>query len=294
MALPTVPTVRSACRLSPLRDTGPMVTDFDATPVRARGLLVDIDGVLVTSWEPIDGAARTVSTCREAGVPLRFLTNTTSASRREIARRLAAAGIEVDAAEIISAPAATAAWLNAEHPGAACYLINSGDLGADFEGVHVVGPEEPADVVVLGGAGEEFSYTQMNHALGLLLDGAVLVGMHRNLYWRTAAGFNLDTGAYLTALEHAADTTATVLGKPSPDFFRTGLTDLGVAPGDAVMVGDDVDNDVLGAQAVGLTGVLVRTGKFRPAAVDAADGVPDHIVDSIASLTGLLGLDTGA
>ena len=266
----------------------------DTPPIRANGVLIDIDGVLVTSWHQIDGAAAAVASCRAAGIALRFLTNTTSASRREIARRLTDAGIPVDPTEIISAPAATAAWLNAEHPDAACYLINSGDLGEDFAGVRVVGSDEAADVVVLGGAGEEFSYTQMNHALGLLLDGAALVGMHRNLYWRTADGFNLDTGAYLTALERAADTAATVLGKPTPDFFRTGLADLAVAPDDAVMVGDDVDNDVLGAQAVGITGVLVRTGKFRPAAVDAADGTPDHVVDSIATLPELLGLPATA
>lgn len=255
-----------------------------------QGLLVDIDGVLVVSWQPIEGGARVLSACRSAGIGLRLLTNTTSASRAVIAGRLNAAGIAVDVDEIMTAPAATAAWLNAEHPEAPCFLINSGDLGDDFAGVHLVGPDEPADVVVLGGAGEEFSYTQMNHALGLLLDGAVLVGMHRNLYWRTAGGFNLDTGAYLAALEQASGAAATVLGKPSGEFFKAALTALDLDADGVAMIGDDIDNDVLAAQAIGLTGILVKTGKYRPQALSLADESPDVIIDSIADLPTVLGL----
>ena len=254
------------------------------------GLLLDIDGVLVVSWQPIDGAAAAIAACRASGLPLRFVTNTTSISRPEIARRLGAAGIEVDVDEILSAPAATAAWVRAVHPEARCYLINSGDLGDDLAGLDLVGEDEPADLVILGGAGPEFSYRQMNHALGLLLDGAGLVGMHRNWYWRTAEGFSLDTGAYLVALEGAADVRATVLGKPSPDFFLTAIDSLGATRDRVAMVGDDIDNDVLAAEAIGLHGVLVRTGKFRPAAVDAAAHPPESVIDSIADLPRHLGL----
>ncbi|MEO1063365.1 MAG: TIGR01458 family HAD-type hydrolase [Actinomycetota bacterium] len=253
-----------------------------------RGALLDIDGVVVVSWHALPGAPEAVEQLRAAGLALRFLTNTTSISRVEIARRLTGEGIPVEAAEVLTAPAATASWLRRHHPDARCFLINSGDLGADLEGVTVVGDDEPADVVLLGGAGPEFSYTQMNHALALLLDGALLVGMHRNLWWRTAEGASLDTGAYLAALERAARTEATVLGKPSPDVFATGLDELDLDAAEVIMVGDDVDNDVLAAQAVGLTGVLVRTGKYRDDTLAAAPGRPDHVIDSVADLPDLL------
>lgn len=255
-----------------------------------RGLLFDIDGVLVVSWEPIAGAAAAIDRCRAAGLPVRFLTNTTSISRAEIAARLGRAGIVVDPGDVLTAPAATAAWIRAHHPGASCFLINSGDLGEDLAGIELVGPEDPADLVILGGAGPEFSYTQMNHALGLLLEGAGLVGMHRNRYWRTAEGFSLDTGAYLLALESAAQVRATVLGKPSPDFFHTAVAELGLDPTEVAMVGDDIDNDVLAAQDLGITGILVRTGKYRAEAVEAATGRPDRTIGSVAELPALLGL----
>ncbi len=258
-------------------------------PDGIEGLLLDIDGVLVLSWEPIDGAPAALAELEDAGVVVRFVTNTTSASRVEVARRLAAAGFAVSADEIFTAPVATAAWLRRERPESSYYLINSGDLGEDLGGVRLVGEDDAADVVLLGGAGPEFSYEQMNHALALLLGGAELVAMHRNRYWRTAGGFSLDTGAYLAALESAADVTGIVLGKPAPDFFRTALGDLGLASDRALMVGDDIENDVLAAQAVGIGGVLVRTGKFRAAALETAPGHPDHVIDSFASLPDLLG-----
>jgi HAD superfamily hydrolase (TIGR01458 family) len=144
--------------------------------------------------------------------------------------------------------------------------------------------------VVIGGAGPEFSYEALNRALGLLLDGAELVAMHRNRYWRTDEGFSLDAGAFVAALEVAAGTTATVLGKPSPTFFSTAVEDLGIEPGRLAMIGDDIENDVLAAQAVGLTGVLVQTGKYRPSAVEAAPGRADRTVASMAAVPALLGL----
>jgi HAD superfamily hydrolase (TIGR01458 family) len=147
------------------------------------------------------------------------------------------------------------------------------------------------DVVVVGGAGPEFSYEALDNAYGHLRNGAALVAMHRNLYWRTDAGLQLDAGAFLLGLEQAADTEAVVLGKPSGAFFAAALSTLGVGRSEAVMVGDDLDADVLGAQRSGIAGVLVRTGKFAEKDERGHDGDrPQHVVDSIADLPRLLGL----
>ena len=48
------------------------------------------------------------------------------------------------------------------------------------------------------------------------------------------------------------------------------------------------ENDVLAAQRCGLTGVLVRTGKYLPEAVAAATGTPDVVLDSFADVPALL------
>jgi HAD superfamily hydrolase (TIGR01458 family) len=247
-------------------------------------VLLDIDGVLALSWEPLPGASETVRWLRGQGVAFRLITNTTTHTRRELAQTLTEAGIEVRPDEIVTAVVATASFLRSHHAGAKVYVLSDGDARDDLEDVALTDTVEAADVVVLGGACDDFSYVAMNRIFRTLMGGATLVGMHRNLYWKTNEGWQLDGGAYIAGLEEATRRSATICGKPSAAYFEEVLGMLGVPAGRAAMVGDDVTNDVLGAQAVGITGVLVRTGKYRPEDLAHAAGVPDHQLDSIAGL----------
>src|SRR6266540_88437 len=83
-----------------------------------EGVLLDIDGTLVVSWEPLPGAAVVVTWLRYRRVPFRLVTNTTSQSRRQLAASLVGAGIRVEPADVITAVAATASYLRTYHPGA--------------------------------------------------------------------------------------------------------------------------------------------------------------------------------
>jgi HAD superfamily hydrolase (TIGR01458 family) len=205
----------------------------------------------------------------------------------DLAATLREAGFEVEHDEIITAVMATATYLSSHHPGARVALLSDGDAVDDLPGIEVVSLREPADVVVIGGACDAFSYGAVNRVFQLVREGTVLVGMHRNLYWRTSGGWQLDGGAYLAAIEAAAEVTATICGKPAPAFFAAALSLLGVNAERALMVGDDLVNDVLGAQAAGIRGVQVRTGKFQPS--DLEKGAPALTIDSLASLPDLLG-----
>ena len=102
-----------------------------------EGLLIDIDGVLTVSWEPIDGAPEAMATLRGLGIPLRFATNTTTRTRAEVASLITSAGMPVEPGEILTAPVATAVHLRRHHPGARCFLLNSGDLSEDLEGIEL-------------------------------------------------------------------------------------------------------------------------------------------------------------
>jgi HAD superfamily hydrolase (TIGR01458 family) len=144
------------------------------------------------------------------------------------------------------------------------------------------------DVVLAGGAGPEFSYQALNQAFSHLQRGARLVAMHRGLYWRTSEGLQLDTGAFLAGLEQAAGIEAEVVGKPAAAFFAAALAHLGTDAAHTLMVGDDIETDVLAAQRQGLTGVLVKTGKYLARTHRAASGTPDHVLDSFAGLPALL------
>ena len=253
-----------------------------------QGVLLDIDGVLLTSSMPLPGAAAAVAELRRSGIQVRFVTNTTSSTAADIAATLTRAEIDVGGGDLITAGVVTAAYLRQAHPGARCLVLNDGSSD-DLAGISMADPDDSAaDVVVVGGGGPSFTWDQMNVALTCLLDGAALVAMHGTAMWRTTDGFRLDGGAYTAMLESASGVPATIVGKPSPHMFVSATESLGLDPAQVIMVGDDLASDVLPAQALGMTGVLVRTGKFRPEVLERSDAQPDVVVDSVADLPALL------
>ncbi|KXZ53314.1 hypothetical protein GPECTOR_7g1208 [Gonium pectorale] len=149
-------------------------------------------------------------------------------------------------------------------------LFVAPEVVQEFAGVQLLPPgaESGAGVVVIGDMGSEWSYRELNRAFR---------------YFKDVDGLSLDVGPFTAALEFAADEKAIILGKPDPLIFRLAAESLGLEASEVVMVGDDVRGDVGGAQAAGLRGLLVRTGKFRPE--DLQQGVaPDGLLASIAEL----------
>ncbi len=267
------------------------------------GVLLDIDGVLVTSWEPIPGAAETLRVLADNQIARSYLTNTTTRTRAQIAQLLTDAGMDVAPDEVITAAALTAAYVRDRYPGAHCFLVNSGQIAEDMPGVDIVyssqfsGPTapEPPDVVLLGGAGPEYSHLTLSWVYDWMAQGVPVVAMHRSTAWTTTEGLRVDTGMYLIGMEQTSGRKATAVGKPAPEGFLAAAARLGVDPDEMYMVGDDLNNDVLAAQVVGMTGVLVRTGKFRQDTLDrwAADEFamqPNHVIESVSDLPELLGL----
>ncbi|MGF7119983.1 HAD-IIA family hydrolase [Rhodococcus sp. TAF43] len=253
---------------------------------RVEGVLFDIDGVLVTSWQPVPGAVEALDELRRRGGVRAFLTNTTSRTCDEIASELATAGFDVRPDEIVTAVRLTTEYLRSTYPGARVMLLNHGDIRADMEGVEFddVDPE----VIVLGGAGAEFTHEALSRVLDFMVAGVPVVAMHRALMWSESDGLRLDTGAYLPGLEEASGSRIVAVGKPSLTGFLTAAELMGADPAATVMVGDDFRGDVLPAQRVGMAGVLVRTGKFRQPVLDLAVDRPDHVIDSVADLPALL------
>ncbi|MGV0740757.1 HAD-IIA family hydrolase [Mycolicibacterium sp. XJ870] len=267
------------------------------------GVLFDIDGVLVTSWQPIAGAAETLKVLADNQVACSYLTNTTTRTRAQIADLLTAAGMNVAADEVITAAVLTADYVRDRYPDARCFLVNSGQIGEDMPGVDVVyssdfdGPKAPEtpDVVLLGGAGPEYSHLTLSWVYDWMAQGVPVVAMHRSTAWNTTDGLRVDTGMYLIGMEETSGRKAIAVGKPAPEGFLAAANRLGVDPDEMYIVGDDLNNDVLAGQVVGMTGVLVRTGKFRQDTLDrwATDEFamqPNHVIDSVADLPALLGL----
>jgi HAD superfamily hydrolase (TIGR01458 family) len=255
-----------------------------AGPGDRIGVLLDIDGVLYVGDEPIVGAHEALSELREISGGVRLMTNTTSRSRRAVLEHLLELGFDVSLEEVLT-PAAMAERHCRERGYEAVTVLVSDGLREDLAALDTAGAGGPVEAVILGDLGDGFTPEVLNGVFRAMMDGAELVALQHNRYWRRADGLALDVGAYAAALEYASGREAVTVGKPARAFFRAAMDDLGLERG--VMVGDDVESDVGGAMAAGLPGVLVRTGKYRQDALKARV-TPTAIVDSIKDVPGLL------
>ncbi len=250
-------------------------------PHKISGLLFDLDGVIYVGDQVIDGAVETIRTVQERSIPHRFVTNTTTKSRDALSRKMQAMGLPVQAHEILSAPYAARVYLRQRQPHS-CYFLVSEAVRDEFR--EFTTSETDPEVVVVGDIGRAWNYDLMNQLFGLLMGGAELIALHKGKYWQTADGLRMDIGAFVAGLEYVTGVDATVIGKPSPAFFQSAILELGCPAEEIVMVGDDIESDIGGAQRCGLRGFLVRTGKYRPEILAASSITPDAVLDSIVNL----------
>jgi HAD superfamily hydrolase (TIGR01458 family) len=251
-------------------------------------ILLDIDGVLHVSGEPIPGATDAVAELRKAGHALRFVSNNSTRPRSGLAEELREMGFPVEDQELQTTPSAAAREL----AGKRVLALVMEAIVPDLEGLELVGQD--AEAVLIGGCDETlepnqvFSYMNLARAFSEIQAGASLFCLHKNRWWQTSRGPLLDAGAFVAGLEYATGVEATVLGKPSPSYFAAALDALDAVPELTWLVTDDVEQDVRGASLFGMRTVLVRTGKFRPEALEVAESSPDIVVSSLAQFPALL------
>lgn len=275
-----------------------------------RGLLLDLDGVLVLQGKAIPGAQEAMAEIDRRGIPYRVVTNTSLVSRPALSTWGKSLGLRIPPDRIMSALSCSAGFTARTFPGRPLFVIASEDARAEFAGQKLLSGAEAdrkgaeAAAVVIGDSPDEATYDNLNRAFRLIRGGAQLIAMHKNRWWLTPAGPTLDSGAYVAGLEYAASVKALVLGKPSEDFFREASSALleeisassGGRPGrgDIAMVGDDLWTDVLSAQRLGLRGVFVLSGKHgREELTQAANagrggGVPDLVAGSMSEVVAAL------
>jgi len=257
-------------------------------PENPEAILLDVEGVLYIQGDPIAGASEAVTRLRQQADGIRMVTNTSSISRKEVIDRVRKAGFEFADEEILT-PAAMAVRYCRSKGLSRVNLMVARSLREDLEEIDVVGTDQKADAIVLGDLGPMFSSETLSHAFRQMMSGAELITLQHNRYWKREDGLVLDVGAFSAALEYAAETNAVVVGKPSIDFYRMALADLGADPARTIMVGDDIEGDIGGAQNAGIAAVLVRTGKYREEKVAESGIEPNATIDSIADLPDLLG-----
>ena len=262
------------------------MSDFSSVlGVSVQGVLFDLDGVFYEGDVPIPGGPAVLDVLQSQGIRYAFITNTTTRSREALVEKLKTLGLFVNRDQIVTAPIATTLYL-ASQGYQRCMLVVNNSVMEDFAGIETV-TEDP-DCLVIGDIGNQWDYALLNRLFHHVMAGADIVAMHKNRFWKTEAGLQLDIGGFVAALEYATGVQARVVGKPSPDFYQSAIESLGLPADQVMVVGDDVENDVGAGQAVGLKGVLVKTGKYRDDILAKSGIKPDAIIDSITDLPRLI------
>ncbi|MDD1730105.1 MAG: TIGR01458 family HAD-type hydrolase [Methanospirillum sp.] len=254
-----------------------------------HAVLFDIDGTLFTGMEPIAGATDAIRFLQQEKIPYRFISNGTRKSRKTVLEKLKRLNLPVQETQIITPAGAAIQYLKNRYH-ISCTLLVSDDLKEDFVNAGIsLTPD--ADVVVVGDAGDQFTYDSINLVFRQIMAGAELIALEKDRYWMDADGLSLGAGAFIKGLEFASGKSALLMGKPSPDFFREALASMGAEPETTLMIGDDINTDVGGAMACGLQGALVRTGKYNAKDLESSHVQPTHIVQSVASIPELIHMD---
>lgn len=230
-----------------------------------KGLLIDLDGVVYQGEAAIPGAVETIAWIREAGLPHLFVTNTSSRPRISIVAKLKAMGVVINPEEILTPVIAVRNWIDRQSLTRVAYFVANETL-TEFDPETGIEPEQSiaVEAVVIGDLGERWDFQTLNRAFRLLMENpaAPLVALGMTRYWRAEDGLRLDVAPFIVALEHATDRKALVMGKPSTDFYQQAMQACACRAEELMMIGDDINVDVAGAQKAGIDGVLVRTGKF--------------------------------
>ncbi len=242
-----------------------------------KGILFDIGGVLHVGNIPIEGAKETLKKIKKH-FKVRFLTNTTRKTPKMVLDNLLNMGFEVEESELFTALQATKEYIKKENASAYCILTDAAK--EYFKELESSCP----NFVVVGDAYTNFTYENLNKAFRYLLDGAKLIAAAKNRYFKDKDNkLSLDAGGFIVALEYAAQCKAKIIGKPSREFFLMAVKSMQLKPNEVLMVGDDIESDILGAKQAGLKAALVQTGKFSKS--DLEKGIkPDFIIEDINEL----------
>ena len=215
-----------------------------------------------------------------------FVTNTTSRGRDDLTEKLKRFGIPASPNEIMTPCEAAGDWLRTQAAGSIALFLRPAARDA-FEGLDCLADdaENGARYVVIGDLGTAWDFQTLNRAFRLLHadPAAALIALGMTRYWKATDGISMDVAPFVAALENASRRGALVFGKPAAAFFHAAAERLGVPCGEILMVGDDIESDIAGAQSAGMKAALVRTGKFRSLDLEGP-AKPDVLLDSVADL----------
>ena len=254
-----------------------------------KGILSDIDGTLYFKGAPVPGTIEAVEKLREKGIKLLFFTNTDSKTPKNVYKSLIEYGFKVNEEEIFTPIIALKEFLT-DKKDVKLYLVTTEEVKEEFQEFHhVIGSEIP-DYVIVGDFRDNWDVNRLNKAfIYVIKHKAILLGTQGNKYYLDVNGEPvIDTGSFVHMIANAANVKPMIFGKPSKEFFLQALKKLNLPAKEVIVVGDDIDTDILGAQNAKIMSFLAKTGKGQYFTPSRGSILPLKIIESFATLIELL------
>jgi NagD protein len=250
--------------------------------------LMDMDGVLVREEQAIPGADRFLARLSELGTPFLVLTNNSIYTRRDLAARLAASGLQVPEAAIWTSALATARFLQDQRPGGSAFVIGEAGLTTALHDAGYTLTERAPDYVVLGET-RTYSFERITRAIRLIANGARFIATNPDATGPSVDGPLPATGSVAALISRATGVEPYFVGKPNPLMMRSALNAIDAHSETAAMIGDRMDTDIVSGLEAGMETVLVLTGVTTREDAERHPYRASRIVDSVADLLDTLG-----
>jgi NagD protein len=253
-----------------------------------RSWLMDMDGVLVHEDEAIPGADRFLARLRELGLPFLVLTNNSTYTRRDLAARLRASGLDVPEEAIWTSALATAHFLEEQRPGGSAFVIGEVGLTTALHQSGYTLTDRSPDYVVLGET-RTYSFERITQAIRLIVAGARFIATNPDPTGPSPDGPLPATGSVAALISRATGVDPYYVGKPNPLMMRSALNAIDAHSETTAMVGDRMDTDVVCGIEAGLETILVLSGVTTRQEAERFSYRASRVVDSVADLIEVLG-----
>ncbi len=254
-----------------------------------KALILDMDGVLWRSNEPIGNLPTVFDTIIARGLKVILATNNSTRTPEQHLEKVTRFNIDLSVEQVLSSSMAAAALLKEDFPnGGEIYVLGHEGVtkALEAEGFQVFQeddiPENP--VAVLSGIDWEINYKKIANAALLIRNGAPFYGTNPDKTFPTPQGLMPGAGTVLAAIEAASGVAPIVAGKPKPYLFQLAMRRMGVVPEETLMIGDRLETDVLGGQNAGCKTALVLSGVTTRADAEAWQPKPDIIAEDLSAV----------
>ncbi|HUX60128.1 MAG TPA: HAD-IIA family hydrolase [Ignavibacteriaceae bacterium] len=247
-------------------------------------ILIDLDGILRIGDKLSNHASSFLRFLTDEKLPAIILSNSTLSSSDDVRQFFLSNNIELSI-PVMTTIDATLNYISESNKKVSVYCNDR--IKKVFS--NYIDDDEPT-AVVIGDLGKSWTYEILNDILRKVLAGAEIIAMQKNRYWNPPGeGVSLDAGAFIAAIEYSTSKKSILIGKPSPVYFQKALKAIGFKNNsDFIMIGDDIETDIEGAQNAGGKGVLVYTGKTKKIRQNNNSVIPNYEAENLIEVISIL------